>query len=190
MDLLYQIWKENGFAFFIVLVIIGVLLFVIWLLIRAILNYAQGRAAGLFEKLDLYEKERDKDTATNKKMSTESIQTVKLETNALRLKMDSFSKTLEDFKSQTTREMLEHRAHTTDAHNLSTESLRQMKEAMEKVGRFLEMKEKVDMTYGMVKVIEANIERNATHHRANMQTIGTTIGKHAVDIANLKKGKS
>lgn len=189
MELLYQIWKENGWLFFIILGIIGVLLFVIWLLIRAILNYAQGRVAELFAQLKLYENERNKDTASNKKMSTESIQTVKLETNALRLKLDGFAKIMEDFKSQITREMLEHQAHTNDVRNMSNEAIKQMKEAMEKVGRVLDMKEKLDLTAGNLKVVEVKIDRLDQHHRHNMGQIAEALGKHTVEISNIKKGK-
>lgn len=162
---------------------------IIWGLAEKLLSYVSDRIDKLFERLNQYEEQRDKDTAVNKKMSSESIQTVKIESNLVRVEMESLRKNLEGFKGQIAKQMIDLTAHATDAQNASSNSLKQMKEAMDKVGRVLELKDKLDLTAGNLKVVEVKIDRLDQHHRHNMSQVAEAIGKHTVEISNIKKGK-
>jgi len=163
---------------------------IVWALAEKLLSYVSNRIDKLFARLAEYEEQRDKDTAVNKKMSTESIQTVKIESNLVRVKMESLGKNLEEFKGQIAKQMLDLTAHATDAQNASSNALKQMKESMEKVGRVLEMKDKLDLTAGNLKVVEVKIDRLDQHHRHNMSQVAEALGKHTVEISNIKKGKT
>lgn len=169
--------------------LVVLLLLVIWGMSIFILNIYENRFKKFDEKFELYDQVLQKAASSVKIVSNENIQSLKLESSLIRKQMEGLQISVSELKTQVTKEIFTITKHSMQIHDRSEQLKKIMDESLSKVGKFLDLKDRVDMAHGKVTVIENKLERIDLHHRANMQTIAEKMGKHAVEIANLKKGK-
>jgi len=186
MEGLVEIIAEKGVVFAVAVVAV----FLVGYFIKQDREDRREEFKGYRDSLKLMQDEMTKASITTKKASVDSVQTLKLEFNAMRLKLDETTKSVEDLKTQVAKTALNSQVVATQLQERSEKLRVYVDQATEKIGRILEFKDKVDLTHGKVTVLETKMERTDVHHRANMETIAKTIGKHAVEIANLKKDKA
>lgn len=185
MDNLVELVAEKGIVFAIAVVSV----FLVGYFIKQDREDRRSEFQGYRDSLKLMQDEMTKASITTKKASTDSVQTLKLEFNAMRLKLDETIQSITSLKDQVNKNALSSQVMVTQLHERAEKLRVYVDQAAEKIGRILEFKEKVDLTHGKVTILETKMERTDIHHRANMETIAKTIGKHAVEIANLKKDK-
>jgi len=159
------------------------------LLIHYILKIYERRLQKFDERFDIYDSSMKNSAISIKTVSAENIQEMKLEANLMRIQLDTMGQAILEFKAQVTKEMVGLKQHSSMIHERSENIKTLVDESLERVGRFLALKEKVDMTSGNLTVLDVRVNRQDVHHRQNMATVAEALGKHAVEIANLKKGK-
>lgn len=169
--------------------LVVLLLIVIWGMSVFILNIYETRFKKFDEKFELYDQVLQKAASSVKIVSHENIQALQLESSLIRNQMEGLQIAVTELKSQVSKEIFSITKHSMQIHERSEQVKKMIDEALDKVGKFLDLKDKIDMAHGRVIVVENKVDRIDIHHRSNMQTIAEKIGKHAVEIANLKKGK-
>lgn len=164
-----------------------ILLLIIWGLSLFILNIYQKKFEEFDAQFKLYQGILQSATGDLKTVSRQNIEAMSLELATMKYQIDSIIANLLELKAQISKEAVGFKQHSIMIHERSEKIRQLVDEAMAKVGRVLELKDKVDMTHGEVKVIDAKIERSNAHTRSNFQTVAETLGKHAVKISNLEK---
>lgn len=170
--------------------LVVLLLVVIWGMSAFILSIYEARFKKFDEKFELYDQVLQKATSNIKIVSNENIQSLQLESSLIRKQMEGLQISVTELKSQVSKEIFAITKYSMQVHERSEQLKKIIDESLSKVGKFLDMQERVEMAHGRVTIVENKVDRMDTHHRSNMQTVAEKIGKHAVEIANIKKGKS
>lgn len=142
------------------------------------------------DQFKLIKDEMTKTAVTTRSASAQTVQTLKLEFGAFRAQIEPLIKSFEDLKAQVIKESFSLKVHTTQLHERSEKLKEMMDLHMEKLGRVLDIKERADLALGQVKVVDAKIDRQAENHRKNMTQTAEILAKQAIEISNIKRGKS
>ena len=183
MDNLVEIFLKQGPTFTIAVVSV----FLVGYFIKQERDDRKEEFSKYMDYFEIVKQEMSKATISTKYGSNQTIQVLKLEFGSTRIQVDALVKSLELLSEQVKKDTLELKAKHNGLQNLTSVVMDSMNEHMEKISRVNELKEKLDMTFGQVKILDVKVEREGSHHRANMQKVAEVLGKQAVEIANLKK---